>query len=169
MKFLKVPSPLLSQFHRRPMYLRAGVVLPSDYYQHPDRRYPVWVRIGGYGNRYWSIKSFMDEKSEFRKTWGEADTPRMILVQLDGAGPYGDPYQVNSANNGPYGDALMQELLPQIETRFRCLPNARVLSGLSTGGWAALALQIFYPDSFIGTWSSCPDPVDFRALELIHI
>jgi S-formylglutathione hydrolase FrmB len=169
MNFLKVKSDLLSKFHGRPMYLRAGIVLPSDYYEHPDRRYPVWVRIGGYGARYWSIKSLMDEKSDFRKTWDEADTPRMILVQLDGAGPYGDPYQVNSANNGPYGDALMQELLPEVEKRFRCLPHARVLSGVSTGGWASLALQIFYPDEFDGVWSSCPDPVDFRAFELINI
>jgi hypothetical protein len=169
MKFLQVQSGLLSKFHGRPMYLRAGIVLPSDYYEHPDRRYPVWVRIGGYGARYWSIKSLMAEKSDFLKTWNEADTPRMILVQLDGAGPYGDPYQVDSANNGPYGDALMQELLPEVEKRFRCLPHARVLSGVSTGGWASLALQIFYPDEFDGVWSSCPDPVDFRAFELINI
>lgn len=169
MQFLKVPSPLLTQFHGHPMFLRAGIGLPSDYYEHPDRRYPVWVRVGGYGARYWSIQSLMDEKSDFRKTWDAPDTPRMILVQLDGAGPYGDPYQVNSANNGPYGDALIHELLPEIEKKFRCLPHERVLSGVSTGGWASLALQIFYPDEFDGVWSSCPDPVDFRSFELINI
>jgi hypothetical protein len=30
-------------------------------------------------------------------------------------------------------------------------------------------LQIFYPDFFNGTWSSCPDPVDFRCFQLIDI
>jgi S-formylglutathione hydrolase FrmB len=169
LKYLKVASPLLSQFHGHPMFLRAGIILPSDYYQHPGRRYPVWVRIGGYGARYTSIESLMAEKSDFRKTWMAVDTPRMILVQLDGSGPYGDPYQVNSANNGPYGDALIHELLPEIEKKFRCQPHARVLSGVSTGGWAALALQIFYPGEFDGAWSFCPDPVDFRAFELINI
>lgn len=168
-KFLHVKSELLSKFHGRPMYLHAGIILPSDYYEHPDRRYPVWVRIGGLGARYWSVNSLMGEKSDFRKMWNEPDTPRMILLQLDGAGPYGDCYQVNSANNGPYGDALIQELLPAVEREFRCLPHARVLSGLSTGGWAALALQIFYPDEFDGVWSSCPDPVDFRSFELVNI
>src|SRR6185436_17510353 len=98
------------------------------------------------------------------------ETPRFILVHLDGAGPFGDPYYVNSENNGPFGDALTQELIPHIEERFRGMsPGKRVLSGTSTGGWVSLALQIFYPDYFAGAWSSCPDPVDFRALELINL
>jgi S-formylglutathione hydrolase FrmB len=103
--------------------------------------------------------------------WQADDTPRFILLQLDGAGPLGDPYYVNSANNGPYGDALVQELIPFVEEKFRGIgePRARFLSGTSTGGWVSLALQIFYPDFFNGTWSSCPDPVDFRAFELVNI
>jgi hypothetical protein len=113
----------------------------------------------------------MAKDSEFRKTWFADDTARLILVQLDGAGPHGDPYQINSANNGPYGDAITQELIPHIEARFRALglPRGRVLSGTSTGGWVSLALQIFYADFFNGAWASCPDPVDFRALELVDI
>jgi S-formylglutathione hydrolase FrmB len=93
-----------------------------------------------------------------------------VLV-LDGAGPYGDPYQVNSDNNGPYGDAVTQELIPYIERRFHCIgkPYARVLDGGSTGGWVSLALQVFYPDFFNGTWSACPDPVDFRSFQLVNI
>jgi S-formylglutathione hydrolase FrmB len=93
------------------------------------------------------------------------------MLQLDGAGPNGDPYQVNSANNGPYGDAVVQELIPWVETHFRALgqPRGRFLSGTSTGGWVCLALQVFYPDFFNGAWSSCPDPVDFRAFELMDI
>ena len=45
--------------------------------------------------------------------------PEFLLLQLDGAGPWGDPYQINSANNGPYGDALVQELIPYVEQVFR--------------------------------------------------
>jgi len=113
----------------------------------------------------------MGGKAAFRKTWLADDTPRFIVLQLDGAGPFGDPYQINSANNGPYGDAITQELIPEIETRFRAIgqPHARVLSGTSTGGWVSLALQVFYPDFFNGTWSCCPDPMDFRAFELANI
>ncbi len=170
-KFVKLQSKLLSQFHGRTMFLRAGVILPRDYDREPSRRYPLWVRIGGLNARYTTISQLMAKDSEFRKTWRREDTPRLICVELDGAGPYGDPYQINSANNGPYGDAITQELIPHIEARFRAIgqPRARVLSGTSTGGWVSLALQIFYPDFFNGAWAFCPDPVDFRALELINI
>ncbi len=170
-KFIKIQSPLLSKFHGRPILLRAGIILPRDFAREPGRKYPLWVRIGGWGGRYTAVNSLMDEKSEFRANWLADKTPRMILLQLDGAGPFGDPYQVNSANNGPYGDAITQELIPQVEKMFRGIgqPQARVLSGLSTGGWVSLALQIFYPDFFNGTWTFCPDPVDFRAFELVNI
>jgi len=95
----------------------------------------------------------------------------MVLLHLDGDGPFGDCYQVNSDNNGPYGDAITQELIPYIEQKYRCIgePRARVLDGGSTGGWVSLALQVFYPDFFNGTWSGYPDGVDFRAFQLINI
>jgi hypothetical protein len=95
----------------------------------------------------------------------------MVLLFLDGDGPFGDPYQVNSDNNGPYGDAITRELIPEVERKFRCIgePYARVLTGGSTGGWVSLALQVFYPDFFNGTWSGYPVGVDFRAFQLINI
>src|SRR5580704_2740733 len=113
----------------------------------------------------------MDERSRFRGAWLADGAPRMVLLHLDGAGPLGDPYQVNSANNGPYGDAVTQELIPFIEEKYHAIgePRARVLSGVSTGGWVSLALQVFYPDFFNGTWSYCPDGVDFRAFQLVNI
>ena len=171
LKFIKLPSDLLTRFHGRPMFLRASVVLPRDYDRTSDQRYPLWVRIGGLDTRYTATTRLMATNSDFRKTWLADNTPRFLLLQLDGAGPYGDPYYVNSANNGPYGDALVQELIPFVEAKFRALdqPRARVLSGVSTGGWVALALQVFYPDFFNGAWAACPDPVDFRALELVNI
>jgi hypothetical protein len=170
-RYVKIQSRLLSEFYQRPIYLRAGIILPRDFSREPNRNYPLWVRIGGWGARYTAVSNLMSDDSEFHKNWMADGTPRMILLQLDGAGPLGDPYQVNSANNGPYGDAITQELIPQVEKMFRGIgePRARVLSGLSTGGWVSLALQIFYPDFFNGTWTFCPDPVDFRAFELVNI
>jgi hypothetical protein len=113
----------------------------------------------------------MSAGSSLQSAWLADDAPRMVFLHLDGDGPYGDCYQVNSDNNGPYGDAVTQELIPYIEQRFRCIgqPWARVLDGGSTGGWVALALQIFYPDFFGGAWSGFPDSVDFRAFQLINI
>ena len=160
-KYLKFPSKLLSQFHGQPMFLRAAVILPRNHGQDPNQRHPLLVDIGGYGSRYTAIGGLR------RRV---ADVP-MVVLHLDGAGPFGDPYQVNSANNGPYGDALTQELIPFIEQQFRCVgqPAARFTTGTSTGGWVSLALQVFYPDFFNGCWSFAPDPVDFRAYELINI
>ena len=101
----------------------------------------------------------------FDAFWIAADTPRMLYVTLQHPSPYyDDSYGVNSENNGPYGDAIMQELLPAVETQFRVIrqPWARMLSGGSTGGWIAAAHQVFYPDFYGGSFASCPDSVDFR-------
>jgi Putative esterase len=169
-KYVRLPSPLLSSFHRRTIYLRAGIILPRDY-DSTNEKYPLRIHIGGYGDKFTNVQQLMEEGSDFRKTWLADGTPQMIFVHLDGDGPYGDCYQVNSANNGPYGDALTKELIPYIEKRFRAVgtPRARVLDGGSTGGWVSLALQIFYPDYFNGTWSGYPDSVDFRAYQLVNI
>ena len=171
MKFVTLPSRLLSEFHRRPMFLRAGVILPRTFASEPDRRYPLWIHIGGFGARHTRVSMMMAPRSAFEEIWMATNAPQMIYVLPDGAGPNGDPYQINSANNGPYGDAFTQELIPFIEKQFRGAgeARARVMSGRSTGAWAALALQIFYPDFFGGAWASSPDPVDFRAFQLINI
>lgn len=170
-KFIKLKSELLSRFHGRPIYLRAGIILPKDFDKEPQRKYPLRVHIGGYGARYTGVLNRMRQGSEFYRTWTADDAPRLIFLQLDGDGPYGDCYQVNSANNGPYGDAVTQELIPYIEQKFRGIgePRARFTDGGSTGGWVSLALQVFYPDFFNGCWSYCPDGVDFRAFQLVNI
>ena len=158
-KYIKLRSEKLSQFHGRPMYLRAGVHLPPGHGEDKDKRYPLRVHIGGYGTRYTAVRRM------------RSSAQGLIVLHLDGAGPYGDCYQVNSANNGPYGDAVTQELIPYVEKKYRGIGAgyARVTDGASTGGWVSLALQIFYPDFFNGAWSHAPDSVDFRAYERINI
>lgn len=168
---VKIQSRLLSEFHRRPIFLRAGVILPRTFTSAPERHYPLWIHLGGFGTRSTWVSLMMSPGAAFRDLWMATNAPQMIYVLPDGAGPNGDPYQVNSANNGPYGYAVTQELIPYLEQQFRGLGEARgrVISGRSTGGWAALALQVFYPDFFGGAWATSPDPVDFRAFELVNI
>ncbi len=163
-KYIRIQSKLLSDFWKKPMYLRAGVVLPHGYNEHPNQRYPVRYNIGGYHSRY-------TRAGRMASRFTSPDSPPMILVCLDGEAPFGDSYQVNSANNGPYGDATVRELIPAIEKRFRALdtPRSRFLDGGSTGGWVALALQIYYPDFFNGAWSFYADGVDFHYFQLINI
>jgi S-formylglutathione hydrolase FrmB len=170
-RHLKLPSPLLSSFWGRPMFLRVAITLPMGWSTETNRRYPLVIQIGGYGTRFFDAGPVEKRGRGFASAWHSPNGPRFLHVQLDGAGPWGDPYQVNSANNGPYGDALVQELIPYIESHFRGVGTVRTrfVTGGSTGGWVSLALQTFYPDTFGGCWSGYPDSPDFRAYETIDV
>lgn len=164
----KFQSPMLTKFWGRPIYMGATVLLPRDY--HKTRiDYPV-----AYIQGHFSLAApyGFAEGNDFYREWVKDDFPRMILVTFQHPNPYfDDSYAVNSPNVGPYGDAIMQELIPEFERRYRVIkePYARLLTGGSTGGWESLALQIFHPDFFGGTWSYCPDPVEFSDVEGINI
>jgi photosystem II stability/assembly factor-like uncharacterized protein len=168
-KYVKILSALLTRFHGRPIYLRAGIILPRDDGHEPMS--PLRIPIGGYGTRYTVVQRLMAPNSAFRRIWLADNTPRFIFLQVDGDSPYRDPYQVNSENDGPYGNAITQVLIPYVEKTFHAVgqPYACVLDGESTGGWVSLALKIFYPDFFNNVWASCPDGVDFRGFQIIDI
>lgn len=188
-KRIKIKSELLTKFWGRPMYLGAVVLLPKGYEENPGTYYPVMYeqehfKLGAPyefrteppdpAERRLPGSSFPgpDAGYELYKEWIADDFPRMIMVLWLHPTPYyDDSYAVNSANNGPYGDAIMQELVPYIESRFRIIrkPYARVLAGGSTGGWEALALQLRHPEFFGGAWIFYPDPVDFRRWGLTNI
>jgi hypothetical protein len=109
---------------------------------------------------------------DFYRWWTGPNVPRVILMTIQHANPYyDDSYAVNSANLGPYGDAIMKELIPAVEKQYRGIGAgwSRVLFGGSTGGWESLGVQLFYPDDYAGTWVACPDPVDFHSYELVNI
>jgi hypothetical protein len=125
---------------------------------------PKEIRPGAFNYQQYANRFYQD--------WTAGRLPRMLIVAIQHANPYyDDSYAVNSANLGSYGDAIIQELIPEIEKRFRGIgqPWARALMGGSTGGWEVLAQQVFYPDFFNGAHSFCPDPIDFRAYQLVNI
>ncbi len=163
-KRIKFESAILTKWWGHPIYLGATVLLPKDYDKHPEARYPIVYNDGHFSLRAPGVGS--------TPYWNADSTPRMIIATLQHPSPYyDDSYGVNSANNGPFGDAIMQELIPAIETRFRAIgaPWARLLTGGSTGGWIVLAKQVFYPDFYGGAWSLCPDGVDFRYHQIVNI
>jgi len=167
-KRIKMQSPLLTKFWGRPIYLGATILLPRDY-DTSTVRYPILYRQG-----HFSLAPPLgfEENGPLYQEWIKDDFPRMIVVTLQHPTPYfDDSYGVNSANNGPYGDAIMKELVPEIEKRFRVIgePWARITDGGSTGGWISLAHQIFYPDFYGGVWSYCPDSVTFSDVEGINV
>jgi hypothetical protein len=175
-KRFKFQSATLTKFWGRPVFLGATVLLPRDY-DSQTTGYPVHYVQGHFslGAPLGFDPNFKpSERTRYNvsQDWMKDDFPRMIVVTFQHPNPYfDDSYAVNSVNVGPYGDAIMQELIPEVEKRFRVIrePYARLLSGGSTGGWESLALQIFHPDFFGGTWSSCPDSVTFTDVEGINV
>ena len=186
-KHIKIQSKLLSDFWGQPIYLGATVLLPEGYDSHSDLHYPVIYEQGHFNLR--APLGFNPDPAQdapaaalqrtgnmsgsaFYKQWLSPGFPRMIAATFQHPTAYfDDSYAVNSANNGPYGDAIMKELIPYLEEHFRIIrqPYARVLTGGSTGGWESLALQVFHPEFFGGTWTFFPDPVDFSRYQLTDI
>ena len=194
-KHERIQSQLLTKFWGRPMYLGAHVLLPEGFDTHPNARYPLMVfhghfpsNIGGfrpeppdpnlkceYSDRF-KLDCYNRIQQElahqFYKDWTGPNFPRVLMIEIQHPTPYyDDSYAVNSASMGPYGDAIVKELIPHIEKKYRGIGAgwARFMYGGSTGGWEALAAQIFYPDDFNGCYAACPDPIDFRAFTVVDI
>jgi hypothetical protein len=194
-KHIKIRSELLSKFWGRDVYLGAHVLLPKDFDKHPQAHFPLMVFHGHYPDDISEFRTTppdpdlkpdystrfhlagynriqQEEAYKFYQKWISEKFPRFLVIEIEHANPYfDDSYAVNSANLGPYGDAINQELIPEIEKRFRGLGQgwARFTYGGSTGGWEALATQVFYPDMYNGAFAACPDPIDFRAYTVINL
>ena len=194
-KHERIESPSLSKFWGRPMHLGAHVLLPEGFDEHPEARYPLVIfhghhpdTFGGFreappdpdlkpdSNERFQLNGYnrivQEQAHQFFKEWTGPNYPRMIIIEIQHANPfYDDSYAVNSANLGPYGDAITFELIPYLEKKYRGIGAgwARSLYGGSTGGWEALAAQVFYPDEYNGCYAACPDPIDFSAYTVVNL
>jgi len=170
-KRIKIKSDVLTKFWGQPIYIGATILLPKGYNENPTKKYPTIYEEGHFSlGAPFRFKD--DANNPFYKEWTSDGFPEVIAVTLQHPTPYfDDSYAVNNANNGPYGDAFQNELIPEIEKQFRCIKEsyARLLTGGSTGGWESFAVQVFYPDFYGGTWSLYPDPLDFHNVEGINI
>jgi len=188
-KHVRMRSKLLSEFWGEDIYLGAHVLLPKGFDEHPEARFPLMVFHGHFPDDFGGFRTTppdsetkpeysarfdvegyniiqQQEAYDFYQTWNGDDFPRFIAIEIQHPTPYyDDSYAVNSANQGPYGDALTYELIPYIEQQFRGIGAgwARFTYGGSTGGWEAMAVQVFYPEEYNGAFIACPDPIDFRA------
>jgi hypothetical protein len=164
-RLLRVRSSLLSDFYGRDVYLNAAVNLPASYYDSPQRAYPTIFSIPGFGGTH-----FGASRSSPAQETNERGV-EFLRVTLDPRCPRGHHVFADSANNGPVGRALISELISEFDRQYRsvALPSGRFLRGHSSGGWSSLWLQVTYPDFFGGTWSTAPDPVDFRDFQLINL
>jgi len=171
LKLVDIKSDVVSKFWGKEIRIKAAVLLPSVFYKNQDAKYPIRINIAGYGGRYTRAARMVRAGSDFEKWWMSDDAPQIINVFLDGYGPFGDCYQMDSENSGPYGVALTEELIPYIEKKYRAVgtPESRYLDGCSTGGYVSLALQVYYPDYFNGCFSYSADEVDFEFCQLMDI
>ncbi len=183
---VKIRSEILSAFWGAPMYLSASVLIPRGFDDAPEARYPA-LYVFGHGDAPFgfdpdpashaadvagSRDANVETGHEFFQAWTSDGFPRVVAITLEHPSPYFvESYAVNSANNGPYGDAITRELIPYLEREFRLIaePHARIVEGASTGGWEALALQMTYPDLFGGAWVFNPDPISFDRYQLVDI
>jgi len=194
-KHIKIKSKLLSDFWGRDIYLGAHVLLPEGWETHPNVKYPLAIMhghfpadFGGFRatppdpnlkpeyNERFQVNGYnltvQQEAYDFHKTWTGPDFPRVIAIKIQHPTPYyDDSYAVNSAAQGPYGDAITYELIPHIEQQFRGIGEgwSRFVYGGSTGGWESLAVQVKYPKEYGMCFAACPDPIDFRAYCLVNI
>ncbi|MFI5459950.1 MAG: hypothetical protein ACHRXM_31405 [Isosphaerales bacterium] len=194
-KHERIQSERLTKFWGRPMYLGAHVLLPEGFDSHPQAHYPLVIFHGHFPQTFGGFREHppdlnlkpeynerfhlsgynrivQEQAHQFYKEWTGPNYPRMVIIEVQHANPfYDDSYAVNSANLGPYGDAITYELIPFLEKKYRCLGAgwARFMYGGSTGGWEVLAAQIFYPTEYNGCYTACPDPIDFRAYTVVDI
>ena len=194
-KHIKMRSEKLSEFWGRDIYLGAHILLPKGFDDHPEAKYPLMIFHGHFPNDFGGFRTVppdpnlepdyaerfkvsgyniiqQQEAYDFYKRWNEPDFPRFLVIEIQHPTPYyDDSYAVNSASQGPYGDAITHELIPYIEKEFRGLGEgwSRFLYGGSTGGWEALAVQVKYPEEYNGCFAACPDPIDFSAYVLTNI
>ncbi|MDW7694449.1 alpha/beta hydrolase-fold protein [Flammeovirgaceae bacterium SG7u.111] len=194
-KHIRMKSEKLSEFWGEDTYLGAHVLLPEGFDEHPEAKYPLMVFHGHFPADFGGFRTTVpdpdleptfsarfnvngynkivqEEEYSFYQQWISKEFPRMIIIEIQHPTPYyDDSYAVNSASQGPYGDAITYELIPYIEEQFRGIGEgwARFLYGGSTGGWEALAAQVFYPEEYNGCFAACPDPIDFRAYTVTNL
>ena len=194
-RHIRIQSAPLTKFWGRPMFLSAIVLVPEGFDDHPGARFPLIIFHDHFVSDFENFRTTppdpdlkpdyserfhlagynriqQEEAYRFYQQWIAPGFPRVLIVKIQHANPfYDDSYAVNSANVGPYGDAIENELIPAIEKHFRGIGQgwARFVYGGSTGGWESLAAQVFYPDHYNGAFAACPDPIDFHAFTDINL
>jgi len=194
-RHIRIQSDVLTKFWGRPMFVSAVVLVPEGFDEHPNARFPLIIFHDHFVDDFDGFRTTppdpdlkpdyserfhlagynriqQEEAYKFYQQWTAPNFPRVLIVKIQHANPYyDDSYAVNSANVGPYGDAIENELIPAIEKQFRGLGTgwSRFVYGGSTGGWESLAVQVFYPDHYNGAFAACPDPIDFHSYMTINL
>lgn len=194
-RHIRIQSNVLTKFWGRPMFIGAAILVPEGFDEHPNAHFPLIIFHDHFVEDFDGFRTTppdpnlkpeyserfhlagynrieQEEAYKLYQQWISPGFPRVLIIKIQHANPfYDDSYAVNSANVGPYGDAIESELIPAIEKQFRGIGQgwARFVYGGSTGGWESLAAQVFYPDHYNGAFAACPDPIDFHGFTNINL
>ncbi len=165
--WIDIPSALLSAAAERAVTHRAAVVFPAEYHDLRAKRriWPTVYVVPGFGGRFTEA---LDLATKVGNPALVDYWPQAVYVILDPESAYGHHGFVDSALNGPRSSALVTELIPYLQERFRLIrdPSARVVTGHSSGGWSSAWLALNNPTTFGAAFASSPDPLDFSAFEM---
>jgi len=121
-----------------------NVYLPDGYHARAELRYPVMYLLhGNNGQRNdWPVKGQLQRTVDQLIRRGEM--PPAIIVMPDA----GTTWYVDLKE--PMETAFFQDLVPHVESKYRTLTSrdARVIGGLSMGGYGALRYALKYPEMF---------------------
>lgn len=119
-------------------------------------RYPVLYLLHGLTGHFsnWTDKTKLVEYASRHK---------FIIVMPEGAdGWYSDSVSVP---NDKYESYIIKELIPEIERKYRAIPDRehRMIAGLSMGGYGSLKFGLKYPEMFslIGSFSGALGAVNW--------
>ncbi|SER56570.1 Putative esterase [Sphingobium sp. YR768] len=157
----EIASKVLTRFGGKNEAVAAWVLTPPGYDPTSRTTYPTVYTAGTFGAGH---KLAGQQLSRMWHLMETGAMPPMIWVALDHSSPTGTTEFADSVNNGPWGEALVEEVIPALEAKYRmdAKPSGRFLTGHSSGGWFALWAIVRHPQLFGGSWTTAPDPVDFH-------
>ncbi|GGO94303.1 alpha/beta hydrolase [Stakelama pacifica] len=161
-------STVMTRFWGRPTAIHGWVALPPGYNPNGKATFPTVYSDGGFGS---SLDSAKMSAAMMAHRMATGEMPPMIWVYLDHHIATGTHEFADSKNNGPWGTALVTELIPALERQYRMdgRASSRFLTGHSSGGWSTLWLQVKWPKVFGGTWPTSPDPSDFHDFTNVNL
>jgi putative tributyrin esterase len=132
--------------------IEAVVILPPEYKDHPDKKYPILYALHG-------AKASADCFSRMVPIRAALKDKPMIVACFDGdsASMYVDSQNPRKAGRDPKDETLVKSLfmtfffdeyIPFLDKKYRINPKQRMLTGFSMGGSGAFRYMVVNPDMF---------------------